>query len=34
MRAAQSHQRWVPVGEVRDAAHEAALSRWYRGAPA
>jgi hypothetical protein len=34
MRAAQSHRRWVPVGEVRDAAHEAALSRWYRGASA
>ena len=34
MRAAQSHRRWVPEGELRDAAHDAALSRWYRGAPA
>ena len=34
MRAAQSHRRWVPEGELREAVHEAALSRWYRGSPA
>ena len=34
MRAAQSHRRWVPEGAARELAHEAALSRWYRGTPA
>jgi hypothetical protein len=31
MRAAQSFARWVPDGAAREAAHDAALSRWYRG---
>ncbi|HKX42241.1 MAG TPA: M14 family zinc carboxypeptidase [Burkholderiaceae bacterium] len=30
MRATQSHARWRPQGAQREAAHEAALSRWYR----
>ena len=30
MRAVQSHARWQPDDEARAAAHEAALSHWYR----
>ena len=30
MRAVQSHARWQPAGEAREAAHEEALSHWYR----
>lgn len=32
-RAAHSHARWLPQGEARAQAHEAALDRWYRGRP-
>ena len=30
MRAALSHERWVPRDEARAAVHEQALSHWYR----
>ena len=32
MRAALSHERWVPRDAARADAHEQALSHWYRGA--
>ena len=32
-RAAHSHARWLPQGEARAQAHEAALDRWYRRRP-
>ncbi len=30
MRTAQSHRRWLPLGDARLDAHERALERWYR----
>jgi len=31
MRAAVSHRHWLPEGAQREALHQTALDRWYRG---